>query len=343
MNNLEGATMDKHRILIAALMILMFSGIAGQAAAQPCLIFVHGKQTNTNTYTNYASARNYWVNGSNDFIRVATKQFATSFYVVGYNGTQPYWSPESAGEVSREIIDAANGIADGGGHRCSRTYAQGGTFWVIAHSMGNTVMDFILGNFYPTDPNYNFNGRYDQVQIAVSVVVSIGGTHRGSQGADAACGDSTQSCNFFGNWIQDCDAATFWLRSSEDVQVRAQSAYPGSPIWLIGGYQGSLSSDCLSGEDDSAVQYASAYACNGSAAVGYNNSNVCNNSNKQETWGFLNIDAAYEDHFSQKDASDADQRRAIPDGRWYCNGVRCAPNTIVRPAMTTAEFVTLLY
>ncbi len=57
------------------------------ASAQPCMIFVHGKQTDTNTYTNWNSARNYWKNGSNDFIQAATKSFATSYYVVGYNGT----------------------------------------------------------------------------------------------------------------------------------------------------------------------------------------------------------------------------------------------------------------
>jgi hypothetical protein len=335
--------LNKHRILTITFLVLVFSGIAGQAAAQPCLIFVHGKQTDTNTYTNYASARDYWRTPFADFIRVATKQFSASFYVVGYDGTRPYWESQSAGEVSREIINAANGNADGGGNRCFRTYAQGGDFWVIAHSMGNTVMDFILGNFYPSDPYYNYNGRYDQVQLAVSLVVSVGGAHRGSQGADAACGNSTWSCNLGANFFQDCDAATYWLRSSEDVQVRTHSAEPGTPIWLVGGYQGSASSDCLAGEDDAVVQYASAYACNGSAAVGYNNSNVCNNSYKQKSWGFFNLDAAYEDHWNQKDASVFNERRAIPDGKWLCGGVPCRPDTIVRPAMSTAQLVTLLY
>ena len=49
-------------------------GLATSAQAAPCLIFVHGKQTDTNTFTNYASARAYWQNGSHDFIQTATKQ-----------------------------------------------------------------------------------------------------------------------------------------------------------------------------------------------------------------------------------------------------------------------------
>lgn len=334
--------MSRHRLLIIAFLVSAFSAIAGQAAAQPCLIFVHGKQTNTHTYTNFSAARNYWTSDSSDFIRIATKQFTTSFYVVGYNGTRPYWDSPSAGEVANEIVNATNGIADGGGNRCSLTYAQGGTFMVIAHSMGNTVMDFILGNYAPSDPNYNFNGPYDQVAARISVVVSTGGTHRGSQGADAVCGDSSWSCNFMASFIQSCDDATYWLRSSDDVQVRTYAYSPGRDVWLTGGYEAHVSSGCLSGEDDGAVQYASMFACNGSATASYNNSNVCNNSNKQDV-GFINLDAAHENHDDERNASDADERKAIPDGIWYCNGVRCAPNTTVRSAMTTAEFVTLLY
>lgn len=334
--------MSRQRILTTALLILALSAMAGQAAAQPCLIFVHGKQTNTNTYTSFSAARNYWVNGSNDFIRVATRQFATSFYVVGYNGTRPYWESQSAGEVANEIVNATNGGADGGGNRCALTYAQGGTFWVIAHSMGNAVMDFILGNFHPTDPNYNFNGPYDQVAARISLVISTGGTHRGSEGADAVCGESGGFCNFMAWWVQDCDDATYWLRSSDDVQVRTYSNAPGRNVWLTGGYEAMASSGCLSGEDDGAVQYASMFACNGSATASYNNSNVCNNSNKQDA-GFFNLDSAHENHDDERNASDSDERKAIPDGIWYCGGVRCAPNTTVQSSMTTAHFVSILY
>jgi len=336
--------MRGRRPAVAAVLALALFAIAGQAVAQPCLIFVHGKQTNTNTYTSYTAARNYWVSGSSYFLRTATKNLATPYYVVGYNGTRPYFEAQSAGEVANEIVNATNGGADGGGRRCARTYAQGGTFWVIAHSMGNTVMDYILGNNDASDPNFNYNGPYDQVAARISMVVSVGGAHRGSQGADAVCGNNNFFCNFIASFIQSCDDATYWLRSSDDVQVRTYANAPAKTVWLTGGYEAIFgASACLSGEDDGVVQYASIFACNGSATASYDNSNVCNNSNKQEASGFRNLDACHENHDDERNAVDSDVRKAIPDGNWFCGSVRCAPNTTVQTSMTTAQYITLLY
>jgi len=326
------------------LLLVTLAMAASQAAAQPCLIFVHGKQTDTNTFTSYTAARNYWVNGSHDFVATATKSFATSYYVVGYNGTRPYWDAQAAGEVANEIVNATNGVADGGGHRCAKTFAQGGTFWVIAHSMGGTVMDYILGNNDPSDPNFNFNGPYDQVAQRVSLAITAGGAHRGSQGADAVCGGSNFLCNFLATFIQSCDAATNWLRTSDDVNVKTFANPPARTIYLTGGYEAIFgASACLSGEDDGVVQYASIFACNGSATASYDNTNVCNNASKQETSGFKNLDAAHENHSDERDDSDSDTRRAIPDGIWTCSGVPCAPNTTVQSSMTTARFISTLY
>ncbi len=322
-------------------LVLAWSAIA---SAQPCMIFVHGKQTDTNTYTNWNSARNYWTNGSNDFVKTATKNFATSYYVVGYNGTRPYYESQSAGEVATEIVNATNGGADGGGNRCARTYAQGGTFWVIAHSMGGTVMDFVLGNNDATDPNFNFTGPFDQVAQRISLAVTTGGAHRGSQGADAVCGNGNIFCNFIAGFIQSCDDATYWLRSADAVQVRTVSNAPARNINLTGGYEAIFgASACLSGEDDGIVQYASIYACNGSATASYDNSNACANSAKQESSGFVNLDAAHENHSDERDNSDSDVRRAIPTGIWTCSGSPCAPNTQVQSSMTTGRFISILY
>lgn len=314
------------------------------AQAQPCLIFVHGKQTNTNTYTSYTAARNYWINGSRDFIQQATKNFVAPYYVIGYNGTRPYWEPQSAGEVANEIVNATNGGADAGGRRCTTTYAAGGTFIVIAHSMGGAVMDWILGNNDPSDPNYNLNGPYDQVAQRVSFVIAASGAHRGSQGADFVCGNGNPLCVFIAIFIQSCDDATNWLRSADSVQVRTYANAPARNVYLTGGYEAIFgASACLTGEDDGVVQYASIYACNGSATASYNNSNVCGNAAKQETSGFLNLDAAHENHDDIRNDIDRDVRKAIPGGIWLCSGVPCAPNTTVQSAMSTAQFVALLY
>ncbi|RMH21975.1 MAG: hypothetical protein D6696_04520 [Acidobacteria bacterium] len=329
---------------IASLALAALAAFAPSALAQPCLIFVHGKQTDTGTFTNWNNARNYWVKGSNDFVRTATKNFQASFYVVGYNGTNPYWGSQAAGEVANEIVNATNGGADGGGNRCATTWAQGGSFWVIAHSMGGTVMDFILGNNDPSDPNFNFNGPYDQVASRISLVITTGGAHRGSEGADAVCGDGSFLCNFIASFIQDCDTATFWLRSDDGVQVKTFSNAPAKNVWMTGGYEAIFgASACLSGEDDGVVQYASQFACGGSATASYNNSNVCGNSFKQESSGFRNLDGAHENHDDERNASDSDDRRQIPDGIWNCGGAPCAPNTLVQTSMTTAQFISLLY
>jgi len=326
----------------AAVALLLVS-VSAQAA--PCLIFVHGKQTDTGTYTNWSTARNYWKSGTRDFIKEATKNFASSYYVIGYNGSRPYWDAQAAGEVANEIVNATNGGADGGGNRCAQTYAQGGTFWVVAHSMGGTVMDFILGNNDASDPNSNYGGApYSTVATRLSLAVTTGGAHRGSEAADAVCGGSSWGCNFMAWWVASCDDPTWWLRSADDVQVRTYANAPAKNVYLTGGYEAIFGpSACLTGEDDGIVQYASIFACNGSASASYNNSNVCNNSYKQETSGFRNLDASHENHDDERNDADRDVRKAIPGGNWTCGGVPCAPDTTVQSAMSTAQFIARLY
>jgi hypothetical protein len=334
-----GAVVRGTLIAIAAVVLS-----ASVARAQPCLIFVHGKQTDTNTFTSYTAARNYWVNGSHDAVKTATKNFAASYYVVGYNGTQPWWGAQSAGEVANEIVNATNGGADGGGHTCARTWAQGGTFWVIAHSMGGPIMDYILGNNDPSDPNFNAVGPFDQVASRISIVVTLGGAHRGSQGADAVCGNNNIFCNFIALFIQSCDSATYWLRSSDDVNVKTYANAPARNVYLTSGYEAIFgASACLAGEDDGIVQHASSFACNGSATTGYDNSNVCGNASKQESSGFFNLDSGHENHSDERDDSDSDTRKQVPNGIWLCNGSPCAPNTTVQSSMTSARLVSVLY
>jgi len=134
------------------------------------------------------------------------------------------------------------------------------------------------------------------------------------------------------------------VRSADDVQVRTYANAPARNVYLTGGYEAIFgASVCLNGEDDGIVQHASQYACNGSATASYDNSNVCNNSAKQESSGFLNMDSAHENHSDERDDSDSDTRRQIPGGIWTCSGSPCAPNTVVQSSMTTARFVSILY
>ena len=330
-------------MVLALAALLMSLATARPASAQPCLIFVHGKQTSTDTFTDWNAARNYWKNGTSDFVKTATKNFATSYYVVGYNGTRAYWDAQAAGEVASEIVNATNGGPDGGGNSCAHTYATGGTFWVIAHSMGATVLDFILGNNDPSDPNFNFDGPYDQVGQRVSFAITVGGTHRGSQLADNVCGGGNIFCQLAGVF-ENCDSSTYWIRSADDVQVRTYSNAPARNVYLTGGYAAIFGpSACLTGEDDGLVQHASTYACSGSAAVAYNNGNVCNNSNKQESSGFRNVDVAHENHDEERNDTHRHTRQAIPTGIWRCGAGACTAGTTVQNALSTAQLISLLY
>lgn len=128
------------------------------------------------------------------------------------------------------------------------------------------------------------------------------------------------------------------------MQVRTYANAPAKNTYLTGGYEAIFgASACLSGEDDGVVQYASIFACGGSASASYDNSNACGNGNKQESSGFRNLDASHENHSGEKQDSDRDTRRQIPDGIWTCGCSPCAPNTSVQSSMSTAQFIAILY
>ncbi|MCP5056630.1 MAG: hypothetical protein GY937_07850, partial [bacterium] len=248
-----------------ALILISLSGLLLASAAQaadPCLIFVHGKMDGASA-PDWQAGRDYWKNGGDDFIATATQGFTLPHYVIGYHGDRPYWEPLAAGFVASEIVNAAAGLPDASGLNACPSAASGGTFWVVGHSMGGNVMDFILGNANPSDPNFNANGPYDAAAAAIDLVVSVSGSHRGSELADAACGESSFLCNIGGFFVQGCTTTNFWLRSDESVQVRGLAGPPAKTVYLTGGYEAiPLASACLSGEDDGVVQHASQYACN---------------------------------------------------------------------------------
>lgn len=357
-------------------LLLLLSGAHVQAA--PCLIFVHGLQPNDATYTTFSAARNYWKKLASDgtgtdFIAEATAGpsviarygHALSYYVIGYDGSQPWYTDHAAGEVSRELIRATTGQYDGGAydnnsatsaHKCAQTGADGGSFVVIAHSMGNIIMDFILGNNDSSDPYYNFSGgRFDLATKYVQKVISIAGPHRGSQGADATCGDNNASLTCYAvsypaRWwfgAPSCTDAVKYLRTYYENQVSTYSSRPARLVYLTSGYQNTAQAGCFSGEDDGAVQYASAFNCQ-DATAGYNNKTVCDHNHKASGFtNFRNLDGADEKHQSEVNDSDRDERRAVNDGFWtWSNGSLVPGDTIVRTqtdGMSTAQFVEILY
>lgn len=365
--------MPNHRYP-AALLFFALLAFASQAfASAPCIIFVHGLQKNEDTYTTYSAARNYWkrrdVDGNtlSDFIAEATggptvvERYGRKldYYVIGYNGTQAWAHAYAAGEVTRELIRATTGQYDGGayddnaatpGRRCPVTGANGGRFIVVAHSMGAVVMDYILGNNDKSDPWFNNDGaRFDLATQYLEKVISVGGPHRGSQGADAICGDPNQSftCRTFGSKAHffgapKCNAAVRSVRTDHDARVAMYASRPARKVYLTSGYEDTAQAGCLNGEDDGSVQYASAFACVNPYSS-YNNGNVCGESGKIQT-NFHNLDGAREIHEMEVNDAARDERKAIPDGIWVdASGARIEPGTVVRTRMSTAQFVQLIF
>jgi hypothetical protein len=328
------------REILAAAVLTGTLLVAATASAGPsCMIFVHGKRDGA-AGADYNLARDYWISGSRDFIQTATAGFSTPHYVVAYHGDKPYWDAESAGAVASQIVDAVAGLPDGGGNSCSLT---GGRVWVIAHSMGGNILDYILGNADPSSPNYNANGPYDTAASLISLVMSVSGSHRGSELADAVCGGSGFLCNLGGSIFQDCGPANYWLRSDASVQVASAAGPPAKNVYLTGGYEAIFGASlCLSGEDDGVVQHASQYACAGDPTTAYDNDDVCGNTSKQEVSGFLNLDVGHENHSDTHNDADRDTRRAIPTGYWKCNGSPCTPGSQVQSDMSSAQLVETL-
>jgi hypothetical protein len=119
--------------------------------------------------------------------------------------------------------------------------------------------------------------------------------------------------------------------------VRTFSNAPARSVYVSGGYEAIFGpSACLNGEDDGIVQHASMFACNGSATASYNNSNLCNNSSKQESSGFFNLDSGHENHDDERNDADRDTRKSVPTGIWTCGGSPCAPNTTVQSQMSVS-------
>ncbi len=345
-------------------------------APSSCLIFVHGtraedndKPDNFDWSSDWQAARDYWrskvtifdaflgdetllTDPEEDFVRAATGAGQRSHFVVRYDGSAAWWAGEAAGLVAREVIRATDGEMDNpAGSSCALTFDQGGEFWVVAHSGGATVMDFILGNSRPDDTNFNFgDAPFDEVAQRINGVLSVGGAHRGSKLADAIC----QSALAIGCpgilGFETCTAAREWLQTDEDFQVFNFSNEPNRSILLIGGFRGIFFPDfsddsCLPGADDGILEYATQFACQGDPRQAFDTTNVCDNDSKIAA-NFFNLDGSREDHDNERNNEDISDRnrRAVPNGVWTCNNVPCDPGTLISgfPNLSSAAFIDLL-
>ncbi len=298
--------------LTVALATFTASG-AAFAASSNCLIFVHGtaKDSVSADYLyDPVGALNYWGGG----VQTATANGARR-YVVHYQGSQAWW--QAAADVSAQINHALDGGSDGSGGSC-----VGATnFVLITYSMGGPVVDFILGNATPGDANYNFNGNYARIASSVAYVISLSGAHRGSEYADAACGNGPWfGCDIVGWFAGSCTASNEWLQTADGYRVETYSSAPDLATYLIEGGADPWDGGCLADPHDGAVAYASGFACGGSATADWSRTSQCSNSYKQETGNFFNVDHTAEDHTQIRTGTYSSAARwcATSDFFWGC-------------------------
>jgi len=318
--------------LLAAVLAL---GMFTTDAEAKCFIFVHGHRDSNQTY---AQARDYWKYtnwlGSVTSDMVAYIANNNKYAVINYNPLVPYW--DAAKEVAGKINTVLNGGNDGGGKNCVGETS----YVVVAHSMGNAVMDFIMGNSRSTDPYYNYGGaNFYNVGLKVSVVAGVQGAHRGTAAADATCGNASWICNSIAYFVASCDPGTVSLQTATSQQVYTYANGPKAATYLFGGYEAMASSSCLNGEDDGVIAYPSAFACSStiSATASHSTTSVC--TAKQESTGFYNGDQGHEDHSNGRDDSDRDVRLGINGGVWGS----VSTGSQVRSAMSTAELIRCLW
>ena len=338
-----------------------------------CLIFVHGSREKDvdrgygfDWSSDWSAGRRTWredsglsgepleLDDAEDFIRASTNDYSRPYYVVRYNGAAPYWSDEGAGLVATQIRDALKGEYDfGGTNRCGD---PGGPadYWVVTHSSGAQIMDFILGNASADDPfpkttctvdevgnpmECSQDAPFDEVAAGISGVISIAGAHRGSALADIVCDPQTPFEVGIGAQVGVCTDARRWLQTGDLFQVANYSGSPAKPVFLIGGYRGNfVTGGILAGHDDGVLSYASVFACAGDPAASYMNADVCGIGSKQEAMNFFNVDAVNENHSDIRNNKEGTrERRAIPDG--MRPGL---PDTLLDADLSTAELINLV-
>ncbi|MDZ4726854.1 MAG: hypothetical protein SH817_11910 [Leptospira sp.] len=314
---------------LSILFATLTMGVFTTEAEATCFIFVHGHRDSNQTYT---QARDYWKYknwlGSVTSDMVATISANNKYAVINWNSLVPYW--DASVEVAGKINTVLNGGNDGGGKNC-----VGETnFVVVPHSMGNAVMDFIMGNSRSTDPYYNYKGaNFYNIGLKVSTVAAVQGAHRGAESANAVCGGASWFCNTVAYFVASCDAGTASLQTSASQTVDTYANGPKAATYVIAGYEAMASSSCLTGEDDGVIQYGSSLACAGNPSASYSTTNIC--SAKQETSGFYNGDQSDEDHSNGRDDSDRDVRKSLGNGIWGSTSA----GSNVRNSMSTAELI----
>jgi hypothetical protein len=271
-------------------------------------------------------------------VKTGSQGSSDNWTVVNWNALYAHW--DAAVEVAGKLNTILNGGNDGGGKNCGAETSK----IIVAHSMGGVVMDFIMGNAKPGDPNYNYAGaNFANVFAKTNRVITIQSPHNGTDSANAVCGGSSWGCNTLAYFVASCDTGTASLQTLSSWQVATYANYPAVGTYMIGSYEAMLSSSCLNGEDDGVVAHSNAYACPlANALTSYSTSGIC--AAKQESANFWNGDQSHEDHDDGRNDYDQDDRLAISDthgGDWWSGN--SSTGTEISGSMSSTEIIRCIW
>lgn len=311
-----------------------------------CFIFVHGhwdwRGKSDSTAATYWSGQS----GSTIYSMVGTIPGwahhgpIDRWYTFNWDSHKYYW--DASKEVSREVAEDIRNCRNNGKTNIT----------IIAHSMGNVVMDFILGNGTSSDAYHHYgntssstylNNYFKYIRTYATRMVGIAGPHNGSQAADQVCGSGSLSGWVLGNLYTSCDNGFKSLQSSSAWRVWRYMNDSATPVYLIAGWRklpgaSSVTSSYLSGTDDGLVNYMSAFFCPYTGNVGMGVDSQCS-THWQE--GYYNCDQSNEDHDHLRNGVRFSERRSVSNGYcWYnSNGRITSPNYQMRTSMSVAEFI----
>jgi triacylglycerol esterase/lipase EstA (alpha/beta hydrolase family) len=167
------------KYIIGILLMAVFIGWSASSAHAVTLVFIHGKGSGKDTVSGVVN--NYW---TPNMIQAATRNYATKYLIVSYDGSQYYW--DIAGDVAGQINSYLNSNPNE-------------KLVFVTHSYGGVVMRFILCNSAPSTPYYNYRGaNFTRIASATSYALTLAAPQAGSEAANLA---GTLSSSSFTSWI----------------------------------------------------------------------------------------------------------------------------------------------
>jgi len=218
------------------------------------------------------------------------------------------------------------------GHRCARTFAQGGTFWGRRPQQGGRY-GLQSSEQRPERSELQRVGPFDQVGGAHLARRHVAGAHRGSRARMPSAATTNLLQLHRGSSSRAATrrptAPQLGRRPGEDVRERARPQH--LPHERLRG--DSARARCLAGEDEGIVQHASSFACNGQRDHRLRNSNVCNNGEQAGVVGLLQPRLRPREPFRRARRQRLRHAKQVPGGILDVQRLAVRANTTVQSSM----------